>query len=212
MVLGLSVVDPKPFPSWIPGQADLICAKFDYYYERRCFGNYSEIILDRTEAHKREPRREKLQGKTASLPEIFRHKTMLIMTTQKNSTIAACNALMITIGKCLEYFNDLCSSDYLFTGHGDFTPATTGEMMKLKVGRVYFSCTNCCYLHIMRVFLSTQPSTFLLPFTASNSKAALAKFRDNWNQKFLIGGEHRGGMDINRCTVYGGKAKYTAPS
>ena len=40
---------------------------------------------------------------------------------------------------------------------------------------------------------------------ASNSKAALREFRETWNQRFNRYGEHRGGMDINRCTVYGGK-------
>ena len=46
-----------------------------------------------------------------------------------NLTLVACYALWITLGKCLQYFNDLCSSDYLYTGQGDFTPATTGEKM-----------------------------------------------------------------------------------
>ena len=46
-----------------------------------------------------------------------------------NLILVACYALWITLGKCLEYFNDLCSSDYLYTGQGDFTPATTGEKM-----------------------------------------------------------------------------------
>ena len=49
------------FPSWIPGEADLICAKFDYYYHRH-FDGYSELILNRTENYKYDPRRERLQG------------------------------------------------------------------------------------------------------------------------------------------------------
>ena len=56
-----ATVDAKPFPSWIPGQADLICAKFDYYYPSH-FGNYSVLIVNRTENYKNDPRRERLQG------------------------------------------------------------------------------------------------------------------------------------------------------
>ena len=62
LLILLSVAaDAKPFPSWIPGEADLICAKFDYYYHRH-FDGYSELILNRTENFKYEPRRERLQG------------------------------------------------------------------------------------------------------------------------------------------------------
>ena len=65
LVLLLSIaaaaVDAKPFPSWIPGEADLICAKFDYFYHRH-FDGYSGLIMNRTENYKYDPRRERLQG------------------------------------------------------------------------------------------------------------------------------------------------------
>ena len=61
ILLSAAAADAKPFPSWIPGEADLICAKFDYYYHRH-FDGYSELILNRTENYKYDPRRERLQG------------------------------------------------------------------------------------------------------------------------------------------------------
>ena len=53
--------EAKAFPSWIPGEADLICAKFDSFYHRH-FDGYSGLILNRTESYKYDPRRERLQG------------------------------------------------------------------------------------------------------------------------------------------------------
>ena len=36
-----------------------------------------------------------------------------------------CHGLMLTIGDCLKWFNELCSKDFLETGMGDFTAVTT---------------------------------------------------------------------------------------
>ena len=61
LLLSAAPVNAKPFPSWIPGEADLICAKFDYFYHRH-FDGYSGLILNRTESYKYDARRERLQG------------------------------------------------------------------------------------------------------------------------------------------------------
>ncbi len=45
-----------------------------------------------------------------------------------------CRGLIRTLGDCLKWFNDLCSKDYLKTGQGDFTAATTsGKIFHITI-------------------------------------------------------------------------------
>ena len=61
LLLSAAAVNAKPFPSWVPGEADVICAKFDYFYHDH-FVKYSGLILNRTESYRYDARRERLQG------------------------------------------------------------------------------------------------------------------------------------------------------
>ena len=89
----------------------------------------------------------------------------------------ACFHLMEALGECLAYFNEQCSKNHLQTEGGDFTPATI-----CKLSRKIFA------QDLRKLFLS---------FLASASRAALADFRDEWNQE-------NKGLDINECTAFGG--------
>ncbi len=104
------------FPSWIPGENEAVCAKFDFYYEPLCFKNHSAPIIHKTVRDKKSKNARRLQRRTARFFCYF--QTVLIT--------GACEALMRTLGDCLRFFNEMCSDDRLQTGVGDFTLASTG--------------------------------------------------------------------------------------
>eukprot|EP00093_Oithona_nana_P010407 10407.XXX_451645_451033_1 [CDS] Oithona nana genome sequencing. len=95
LVLFISITTPKKFPSWEPDSNEVLCAKFLYFYEQRCFTPYIQ----------------KLEKK------MFEYRGLKRLQV-------TCRGLTEALGGCLKFFNDKCSQDLLQTGQGSFSPTS----------------------------------------------------------------------------------------
>ena len=110
------------FPSWEEGANDVLCAKFIYFYEPKCFRNHTNIIMQEI---------LNLQG-VKRLQGTFKTKIFLYFCCFSYSYLLShaetCYHLALALGDCLKFFNDRCSQDLLQTGEASFTSTVLGKI------------------------------------------------------------------------------------
>ena len=110
------------FPSWEEGANDVLCAKFIYFYEPKCFRNHTNIIMQEI---------LNLQG-VKRLQGTFKTKIFLYFCCFSYSYlhlhVETCYHLALALGDCLKFFNDRCSQDLLQTGEASFTSTVLGKI------------------------------------------------------------------------------------
>ena len=109
------------FPSWEPDSNEVLCAKFLYFYEQRCFTPYIQKLEKKLIEFRGLKR---LQGKTVILGYPVSRVNVLILVT--------CRGLTEALGGCLKFFNEKCSQDLLQTGKGSFTPTSLGKINSME--------------------------------------------------------------------------------
>ncbi len=109
------------FKAWSPGDNEVICAKPELYYQMQCFDEYVGEKYENVRKKFRGAKR--LQGGL----DCFGSVTLI----NNSIKLEMCFILIRTIGHCLQWFNEKCSKDFLQTGQGDFTAATTCKTLTM---------------------------------------------------------------------------------